>query len=103
MPAPDDTDDSDEALMLRYAGGAAAAFDALYGRHRGGVYRYLLRHCGNGGLADELFQDVWMSVIRARETYRPVPHCLGAEAFKRAGETHVAIDRPFECTDRHGS
>ena len=55
--------------MLAYARGDAAAFDALYARHRNGVYRYLLRHCGNAGTADELFQDVWMNVIRVRATY----------------------------------
>ncbi len=57
--------------MLAYAAGDAAAFDALYARHKGGVYRYLLRHCGNAGTADELFQDVWMNVIRARASYAP--------------------------------
>ena len=57
--------------MQGYAAGDAAAFDQLYARHRGGVYRYLLRHCGNAGTADELFQDVWMNVIRARASYAP--------------------------------
>jgi len=61
----------DEALMLAYAAGNAGAFDALYARHRGGVYRYLVRHCGNAGTADELFQDVWTNVIRARAAYAP--------------------------------
>ena len=69
---PDEArDDGDEALMLSYACGAAAAFDALYARHRGGVYRYVLRHCGNAHVADEIFQDVWMNVIRSRSTYAP--------------------------------
>ena len=63
--------DSDETLMLAYGAGRAAAFDVLYARHKGGVYRYLLRHCRNAGIADELFQDVWMSAIRARATYVP--------------------------------
>jgi len=57
--------------MLAYARGEAAAFDALYARHKGGVYRYLLRHCGNAGSADEFFQDVWMNVIRVRGSYAP--------------------------------
>ena len=57
--------------MLAYARGEAAAFDTLYARHKGGVYRYLLRHCGNAGVADELFQDVWMNAIRVRATYVP--------------------------------
>jgi RNA polymerase sigma-70 factor (ECF subfamily) len=62
-------DDSDEQLMLAYGAGHAAAFDTLYARHKGGVYRYLLRHCRNAGTADELFQDVWMNAIRVRATY----------------------------------
>ena len=41
----------------------------LYKRHKGGVYRYLTRQCRDRGLADELFQDVWMNLIRARERY----------------------------------
>lgn len=57
--------------MLAYARGEAGAFDILYARHKGGVYRYLLRHSGNAGIADELFQDIWMNVIRARAAYAP--------------------------------
>ena len=71
MPAAPDRSATDEALMLAYAAGSAAAFDSLYARHRGGVYRYLLRHCGSAATADEMFQDVWMNVIRARSTYEP--------------------------------
>jgi RNA polymerase sigma-70 factor (ECF subfamily) len=72
MPAPAFVVDArDEDLMLAYAAGDAAAFDALYARHRGGLYRYLLRHCSHAGIVDELFQDVWLSAIRARSTYVP--------------------------------
>jgi RNA polymerase sigma-70 factor (ECF subfamily) len=60
---------SDEHLMLAYRDGDAAAFDTLYRRHKGGVYRYMLRQCRDAGVADELFQDVWMNLIRAREGY----------------------------------
>jgi len=67
----DPDDPGDEALMLAYAAGDAGAFDMLYARHKGGVYRYLVRHCGNASTADELFQDVWMNVIRARAAYAP--------------------------------
>jgi len=62
---------SDEELMLAYAAGDAGAFDALYARHKGGVYRYLARQCRQSGVADELFQDVWMNLIRARASYAP--------------------------------
>jgi RNA polymerase sigma-70 factor, ECF subfamily len=60
---------SDEELMLFYGDGDAGAFDALYARHRGGLYRYLLRQCRDAGAAEELFQDVWMNLIRARSSY----------------------------------
>lgn len=69
-PAPAAAD-TDEALMLAYGAGDAGAFDALYARHKGGVYRYLLRHCRDAGVADELFQDVWMNAIRVRASYVP--------------------------------
>ena len=60
---------SDEELMLGYRDGDAGAFDALYARHKGGVYRYLLRQCRDAGAAEELFQDVWMNLVRARSGY----------------------------------
>jgi len=61
---------SDEDLMLRYADGDLDAFQRLYERHRGGLYRYFLRQ-SNRSVAEELFQDVWASVIQSRKRYRP--------------------------------
>jgi len=55
--------------MRSYAGGSASAFDQLYARHRGGTYRYLLRHTGNPATAEELHQDVWLKVVRARDAW----------------------------------
>ena len=69
LPARDER--TDEALMLAYGAGDAGAFDTLYRRHRGGVYRYLARQCTSAGTAEELFQDVWMSVVRVRASWRP--------------------------------
>jgi len=60
---------TDENLMLAYRDGDAAAFEVLYGRHRGRLYRYLLHQCGQREQADEYFQEIWMSVIRARSGY----------------------------------
>jgi RNA polymerase sigma-70 factor (ECF subfamily) len=64
-------EDSDEDLMQRYGRGDAAAFEGLYRRHRGPLYRFMLRQAGDAGAAEELFQDVWMRVIDARERYEP--------------------------------
>ncbi len=68
MPA--DSITCDEELMERYRDGDAGAFDILYGRHKGGVYRFMLRQCSDRGIAEELFQDVWMNLIRTRTTYK---------------------------------
>ena len=67
----DATAASDEALMSAYRDGDNGAFEILYHRHRGGLYRFLLRQCGTAAVAEELFQDVWMNLIRARRRYLP--------------------------------
>lgn len=61
----------DETLMQAYASGNVAAFEQLYARHRGGLFRFIARQCSDRGTAEELFQDVWSNLIRARTTYRP--------------------------------
>jgi RNA polymerase sigma-70 factor (ECF subfamily) len=58
---------TDEGLMLAYRDGDAAAFEVLYGRWRGRLYRYLAHQVPER--ADELFQDVWMRVVKARTGY----------------------------------
>jgi len=63
------TDDADETLMLRYRDGDTGAFERLYARHKGSLYRYLLRQCGQPAVAEELFQDVWLKLIAARAGY----------------------------------
>lgn len=62
---------TDEDLMMAYRDGDSHAFENLYQRHKGPVYRYLLRQCRVAAIAEELFQDVWMSLIKARERYEP--------------------------------
>jgi len=55
--------------MLRYKDGDADAFETLYGRHRGPLYRYFLRQVSRAAV-DDLFQEVWLRVIRGRDRYR---------------------------------
>lgn len=64
-------DPGDDVLMLAWVAGDVAAFEALYARHRLGLHRFLVRHLGDRGLADELFQDVWQKVIAARAGWTP--------------------------------
>ncbi|MES5814398.1 RNA polymerase sigma factor [Pseudoxanthomonas sp. Soil82] len=62
---------TDDSLMLAWAAGEASAFEVLYGRHRGPLFRFLLAQLRDRPLAEELYQDVWQRVIAARATWRP--------------------------------
>jgi len=71
-PAAPPATDSDEALMLAFAAGDMAAFDTLYARHKRGLYAFVARLLiGQGIAVDDVFQDVWLSVAKARAQYRP--------------------------------
>jgi len=69
-PAMTHTPD-DSALMLRYRDGDVAAFEVLYRRHKDPIYRYLLRLSGHPDAAEDVFQDVWGKIVKARKSYRP--------------------------------
>jgi RNA polymerase sigma-70 factor (ECF subfamily) len=57
--------------MLAYARGEMRAFETLYARHRGALYRYLVRQAHDMEIANDLFQEVWSRVIVNRARYEP--------------------------------
>ncbi len=61
---------TDEQLMRRYAKGNAGAFDQLYERHRGPLYRYFVRQVNDTATANDLYQGAWEKIIKARRRYR---------------------------------
>jgi RNA polymerase sigma-70 factor (ECF subfamily) len=62
---------SDEQLMLAYGAGDSAAFELLYSRHRGPLFRFMVNQVRDHATAEELYQDVWQRVITARQRYAP--------------------------------
>jgi RNA polymerase sigma-70 factor (ECF subfamily) len=62
---------SDEFLMKSYVGGDMDAFEQLYQRYRAPLYRYLLRQVREPAAANDLFQDIWERIVKARRQYRP--------------------------------
>ena len=60
---------SDESLMKRYGQGNMTAFEILYGRHKGPLFRFVLRQVSERSEAEELFQDIWSKVISQRTDY----------------------------------
>lgn len=66
------TMEDDASFMQRYAeAGDTAAFEQLYHRHKDAVYRYVLRQTGDAEAAEDVFQETWIRLIRARERYTP--------------------------------
>jgi RNA polymerase sigma-70 factor (ECF subfamily) len=61
--------ESDNDLMMSYRDGDSDAFNELYRRHRVSLFRFIKNSCNTEAVASELFQDVWTSVINARQTY----------------------------------
>lgn len=67
-----DDRERDRDLMCAYGAGDVQAFERLYERHKGPLYRYFVRQCGQAETAEELFQEVWSKIIKARKTYKPL-------------------------------
>jgi RNA polymerase sigma-70 factor (ECF subfamily) len=98
----------DEELMLAYRHGDAGAFETLYKRHRGAVYRFMLRAVKQRAAAEELFQDAWMRVIEARSRYAPqarfttwlytIAHNLVVDHWRRKGLTLVELNEEVGAT-----
>jgi DNA-directed RNA polymerase specialized sigma24 family protein len=63
----------DEQLMLAYARGDSGAFDELYARHEGALFRFVRRLLGASlaAQADEVFQETWLRIIAARAGFAP--------------------------------
>lgn len=93
---------SDEKLMLAYARGDLRAFDTLYARSRGMLYRYILRSVVDRAVADELFQETWSRLIAARDRYRveakfttwllQIAHNLVVDHFRRSRPQAGAVE-----------
>ena len=85
----------DATLMLRYRAGDVRAFEMLYERHKGALYRYLQRLCHSPEMANDLFQEVWSKVIASRERYEArakfttylfhIAHNCAIDQFRRVG------------------
>ena len=63
--------DQDLELMLRVRRGDAESFEALLTRHRAPLINYFLRMVHDRALAEDLAQEVFLRVYRARERWKP--------------------------------
>ena len=63
--------DDDVRLMLAFRSGDDRAFDALFERWAARVLRFLERMVSEAGVAEDLVQETFLRVWRARERYEP--------------------------------
>ena len=61
----------DAELMLQVRAGDTVSFELLLARHRAPVIGYLSRMVRDQGVAEELAQEVFLRVYRARSGYEP--------------------------------
>jgi RNA polymerase sigma-70 factor, ECF subfamily len=85
----------DEILMAAYQAGNEAAFGELFERYAGSVYGFLVRRLGDRSAAEDLYQEAFLRLHRARQTYdsaRPfrawlfgIVHNLVTDALRSRG------------------
>src|SRR5689334_13618862 len=74
-PAPSGGADNgalpDAQLMRRYQSGDPDAFRMLYLRYCDRLHRFIARLAATPGEAEEIFQEVWLAIVRDRARYTP--------------------------------
>jgi RNA polymerase sigma-70 factor (ECF subfamily) len=63
--------DSDAALMVAFQQGDTAAFDQLLDKYQKPIVNFIYKIVNNSGEAEELAQEVFLRVYRARQRYEP--------------------------------
>jgi RNA polymerase sigma-70 factor, ECF subfamily len=66
-----------DLLLRRAAKGDEEAFTLLYRRHQAALYRFALRMTGNAWAAEEIVQDVFMTLMRDPKKYDASRGTLG--------------------------
>jgi RNA polymerase sigma-70 factor (ECF subfamily) len=73
--------DRDDVLLRRAAKGDQESFTLLYRRHQAALYRFALRMTGNSWAAEEVVQDVFMTLMREPKKYDAARGPVGAYLF----------------------
>jgi RNA polymerase sigma-70 factor, ECF subfamily len=71
----------DDVLLRRAAKGDEESFTLLYRRNQAALYRFALRMTGNAWAAEEIVQDVFMTMMREPKKYDPARGPVGGYLF----------------------
>lgn len=61
----------DDALMMQYRDGDVLAFQELHRRYKSELFRYVWWRTPRAQWVDEIVQDTWANLLRARNRYQP--------------------------------
>jgi RNA polymerase sigma-70 factor (ECF subfamily) len=111
-PRPTEPEIPDEALMARYADGDGEAFTELFRRYEPRAYAYFLRRTGAPERAQDLYQELFLRIHRARAAFDParpfapwlfqIAHRLLVDDLRRAHRAHElpSAGRDWPCERR---
>jgi len=75
------TDLADNRLLRRIVAGDEEAFARLYRQKHPAIYRFALHMSGNPAVADDVTQEVFMTLIREQTKFDPARGTLGGFLF----------------------
>ena len=84
---------SDGDLLRSMLNGSEEAFAMLYRRHHAGIYRFARQMSGEAGLAEEVLQEVFLTLMRQGRSFNPHRGSLAAWLY---GITRNCIRRCLE-------
>ncbi len=64
-------EESDENLMARYANDDTRAFEEIFRRYEPRAYGFFAKRSGSAQRAEDLYQELFLRIHRARDTYDP--------------------------------
>jgi len=76
-----DSSGNEQEVLRQIAKGNEQAFAAVYERYQGPVYRFVLHMSGNSATAEEVTQEVFMTLITNSKSYDPAKGSLAAYMF----------------------
>ena len=85
---------SDTDLLRQVRGGTAAAFQALYRRHQGPLYRFALLRCGSAATAADVVQEVFMGLLTDSFKFDPLRGALPNFLFGVARKLILKHEQP---------
>ena len=85
---------SDTELLRQMRAGTAAAFEALYLRHQGPLFRFAVLRCGSAATAADVVQEVFMGLLTGSVKFDPMRGLLQNFLFGVARNLVMKHEQP---------